>query len=139
MSARRRMHAAGAAPDAAPIGAMTAELSGSSLFVVYWRKGRCRQLFAFRSQVRAASAARQSVRLPRRGARRPLHMFGVKLRAPGGGCALVRPVDRLTSAPVDARPPALRHRRHRGPWRKASAHGSASPAARPAYAARRGR
>lgn len=56
------------------------------LFVVYWREGRCRQLFAFRSQVRAASAAeaRRGFRLPRGPGP---HVYGVKLRAPGGGCA----------------------------------------------------
>lgn len=69
--------------------AMVAEPPGPPrLFVVYWREGRGRQLFAFRAQVRAASAAeaRRGFRLPR--GPRP-HVFGVKLlRAPGDGCAV---------------------------------------------------
>ena len=68
---------------------MAAEPPEPRLFVVYWREGRCRrQLFAFRAQVRAASAAeaRRGFHLPR--GPQP-HVFGVKLlRDPGGGCAL---------------------------------------------------
>lgn len=77
------------AAGAAPVEVTAAEPPEPRLFVVYWREGRCRQLFAFRSQVRAASAAeaRRGLRLPR-GARPP-RVFGVKLLcAPGGGCAL---------------------------------------------------
>ena len=54
-------------------------------FAVYWREDH-RQLFAYRSEVDAASPAlaRRAIGFPRRS--RPF-VHGVKLRAPGGGFA----------------------------------------------------